>query len=176
MQSRKKATITEERSAFRAYANAYTISRTRSYTITNEGDLKKALNHMKPDIETIILDMALYQSGLMIVKVESIHIMHNKYNPTRAGQYVELPKWIKSKRACNNIQNKDESVINIVLNVLIIKTMKRSTQNTFTITKKVESDLNFDGIHYPANNDDTEKNKTLMCPQMFSKLMKLKSK
>ena len=157
---KKKATITEERSAFRAYANAYTISninlkglngltyfvyqfdrlseylkehkgmklnavvslrvhnifeeeqlvsaKTRSYTINNEDDLKKALNNMKPDIETRILEMALYQSGLMIVKVESIHIMYNKYNPTRAGQYIELPKWVKSKRACINIQNKDE--------------------------------------------------------------------
>ena len=63
---------------------------------------------MKPNIETRILEMALYQSGLMIVKVESIHIMYNKYNPTRAGQYIKLPKWIKSKRACINIQNKDE--------------------------------------------------------------------
>ena len=63
---------------------------------------------MKPDIETIILEMALYQLGLMIVKFESIHIMYNKYNPKRAGQYIELPKWVKSKRACVNTQNKDE--------------------------------------------------------------------
>ena len=83
-------------------------AKTRSYTINNEDDLKKALNNMKPDIETRILEMALYQSGLMIVKVESIHIMYNKYNPTRAGQYIELPTWVKSKRACINIQNKDE--------------------------------------------------------------------
>ena len=60
--------------------------RTRSYTITNEEELRNALNNMRPDIETRIADMALYQSGLMIAKVVEIQIMYNKYNPTRAGQ------------------------------------------------------------------------------------------
>ena len=49
-----------------------------------------------------------------------------------------------------------KSVLNIVLNVLIIKSMKKSIQNIFPY-KKVESDLNFDGINYPVNNDDIDK-------------------
>lgn len=84
------------------------VVRTRSYTITNEDDLTHALKHMRPDIETRILEMALYQSGLIVDKVLEIHIMHNKYNPTRAGKYIDLPKWIKSKKACINIQNNDD--------------------------------------------------------------------
>ena len=206
---KKKATITEERSAFRAYANAYTISninlkglngltyfvyqfdklseylkehkgmklnavvslrvhnifeeeqlvsaKTRSYTINNEDDLKKALNNMKPDIETRILEMALYQSGLMIVKVESIHIMYNKYNPTRAGHYIELPKWVKSKRACINIQNKDEKCFKYCVECAYHKIYENKHPEYFYHYKKVESDLNFDGINYPVNNDDIDK-------------------
>ena len=157
---RKRATITEEQSAFKAYANAYTISnihlkglngltyfpyqferlneylekhkgmklnatvkisvvniygemrdvivRTRSYTIIDSDELKKALNNMRNDIGVRISDMALYQSGLMIVKIKEIHMMYNKYNPTRAGKYIKLPKWISLKKACINIKNKDE--------------------------------------------------------------------
>ena len=157
---RKKAVITEERSAFRAYANAYTISnihlkelngltyfncqfdklneylkenrgmklnatvnmkvmnlfdeernvtvRTRSYTIVNEEDLRNALKRMRPEVETRILEMALYQPGLKIRNISNIHIMYNKYNPTRAGKYIELPEWIKKKKACVNMKNQDD--------------------------------------------------------------------
>ena len=75
---------------------------------------------MRPDIETRGLDMGLYQSGLIIDKGKEIHIMYNIYNPTRAGKYIDLPAWIKSKRACTNIQNQDyKCFFNIQLNTLI---------------------------------------------------------
>ena len=28
----------------------------------------------------------------MVVKVKEIHMMYNKYNPPRAGKYINLPK------------------------------------------------------------------------------------
>ena len=81
---------------------------TRSYTIFKSDELKEALKNMRHDIGARILDMALYQSGLMVVKVKEIHMMFNKYNPTRAGKYINLPKWISLKKACINIKNKDD--------------------------------------------------------------------
>ena len=81
---------------------------TRSYTIIKSDELKEALKNMRHDIGARILDMALYQSGLMVVKVKEIHMMFNKYNPTRAGKYINLPKWISLKKACINIKNKDD--------------------------------------------------------------------
>ena len=33
---------------------------------------------------------------------------YDKYDPTRAGRYIELPEWIKLKKACINIKNKDQ--------------------------------------------------------------------
>ena len=53
--------------------------KSRSYTIVNEEDLRNALKRMRPDVETRILDMALYQSGLIISNINNIHIMYNKY-------------------------------------------------------------------------------------------------
>ena len=49
------------------------IVRTRSYTVINSDELKKTLNNMRNDIGVRISDMALYQSGLMIVKIKEIH-------------------------------------------------------------------------------------------------------
>ena len=51
------------------------ILRTNSYTIINSDELKEVLKSMRNDIGAIILDMALYQSGLMVVKVKEIQMM-----------------------------------------------------------------------------------------------------
>ena len=80
------------------------IVRIRSYTIMNSDELKAALKNRRNDIGARILDMALYQPGFMVVKVKEIHMMQNKYNPTRAGRYINLPKWISLKKASINIK------------------------------------------------------------------------
>ena len=49
------------------------IVRTRSYTVLDSDELKEALKNMRNDIGARILDMALYQSGLMVGKVKEIH-------------------------------------------------------------------------------------------------------
>ena len=206
---RKRATITEEQSAFKAYANAYTISnihlkglngltyfpyqferlneylekhkgmklnatvkisvaniydemqdvivRTRSYTIINSDELKKALNNMRNDIGVRISDMALYQSGLMIVKIKEIHMMFNKYNPTRAGKYINLPKWISLKKACINIKNKDEKCFKYAIQCGYHKIYEKSHSENFYHYKKIEDCLNFAGVTFPANNNDIDK-------------------
>ena len=45
--------------------------------------------------------------NLRFKKVLLITIHYDKYDPTRAGKYIELLEWIKLKRACINIKNKD---------------------------------------------------------------------
>ena len=206
---RKRATITEEQSAFKAYANAYTISnihlkglngltyfpyqferlngylekhkgmklnatvkisvvnifddmqdvivRTRSYTIIDSDELQEALKNMRSDIGARILDMALYQSGLMVVKVKEIHMMYNKYNPTRAGKYINLPKWISLKKACINIKNKDETCFKYAIQCGYHKIYEKSHPENFYHYKKIEDCLNFDDISFPANNNDIDK-------------------
>ena len=199
---KKKAVITEERSAFRAEANAYTISnihlkelngltyfsyqfdalneyltenrgmklnatinmkvmnlfdeernvtvKSRSYTIVNEEDLRNELKRMRPDVETRSLDMALYQSGLIISNINNIHIMYNKYNPTRAGKYSELPEWIKKKKACINIKNQDDKCFKYC------KICDKAHPEKMFHYKEIESDLIFAGVSFPANNNDID--------------------
>ena len=206
--TKKKAVITEERSAFRAYANAYTISnihlkelngltyfnyqfdklneyltenrgmklnatinmkimnlfdeernvtvKTRSYTIVNEEDLRNALKRMRPDVETRILDMALYQSGLIISNIKNIHIMYNKYNPTRAGKYIELPEWIKKKKACINIKNQDDKCFKYSIECGYCTICDKAHPEKMFHYKKIESDLIFDCVSFPANNNDID--------------------
>ena len=51
------------------------IVRTRSYTIIDSDELQEALKNMRNDFGARILDMALYQSVLMVVQVKEIHMM-----------------------------------------------------------------------------------------------------
>ena len=46
------------------------VVRTRSYTKINSDELQEALKNMRNDIGARILDMALYQSVLLVVQVK----------------------------------------------------------------------------------------------------------
>ena len=133
------------------------IVRTRSYTIIDSDELQEALKNMRSDIGARILDMALYQSGLMVGKVKEIHMMYNKYNPTRAGKYINLPKWISLKKACINIKNKDEKCFKYAIQCGYHKIFEKSHSENFYHYKKIEDCLNFDGVTFPANNNDIDK-------------------
>ena len=133
------------------------IVRTRSYTIIDSDELQEALKNMRNDIGARILDMALYQSGLMVVKVIEIHMMYNKYNPTRAGKYINLPKWISLKKACINIKTKDEKCFKYAIQCGYHKIYEKSHPENFYHYKKIEDGLGFDGITFPANNNDIDK-------------------
>ena len=113
------------------------IVRTRSYTIINSDELKEALKNMRNDIGARILDVALYQSGLMVVKVKEIHMMYNKYNPTRAGKYINLPKWISSKKACINIKHKDDTCfLYVCYSVWLSKTVVNNSSRKLSSLQK----------------------------------------
>ena len=100
-----------------------------------------------------ILDMALYQSGLMVVKVKEIHMMYSKYNPTRAGKYINFPKWISLKKACINIKNKDGKCFKYAIQCGYHKIYEKSHPENFYHYKNIENDLHLDGRKFPANND-----------------------
>ena len=112
---------------------------------------------MRNDIGERISDMALYQSGLVIVKIKEIHMVFNKYNPTRAGKYINLPKWISLKKACINIKNKDDKCFQYAIQCGYHKIYEKSHPEKFYHYKKIEDCLNFDGVTFPANNNDIDK-------------------
>ena len=111
------------------------IVRTRSYTVISSDELQEALKNMRNDIGVRILDMALYQSGLMVVKVKEVHMMFNIYNPTRAGKYINFPKWLSLKKACISIKQKMINVLSMLFSVVFIKCCEKRIQRTFITTK-----------------------------------------
>ena len=48
------------------------------------------------------------ESGFTLDKIMHLYINFHRVALTRGGSYIELPKWLKSKKAVINPQNKDE--------------------------------------------------------------------
>ena len=70
--------------------------RSRRFEILNTDDISDTLNKMADDIQTQIGSSYLSSSGITLAKIDKITIHYDKYNPTRAGSYIELPKWVSS--------------------------------------------------------------------------------
>ena len=73
--------------------------RSRRYEILNTDDILDVLNNMTLDIIRQISSSYLSKSNISIDKINKITIHYDKYNPTRAGSYIELPKWVLSKKS-----------------------------------------------------------------------------
>ena len=48
------------------------------------------------------------ESDFTLDKITHLYINFDKLMLTRGGSYIELSKWLKSKKAVINLQNKDE--------------------------------------------------------------------
>ena len=46
-------------------------------------------------------------SGYVLEKLNAIIVHHSMFKPLKGGSWIDLPKWIKDKKACINIINED---------------------------------------------------------------------
>ena len=74
------------------------------YNVHNEDELSQALENSVQQILLKIKDLEGTQSNLVFKTIVSTTIPFDKYDPTRVGRYIELPEWIKLKKACINIK------------------------------------------------------------------------
>ena len=84
----------------------YALPSTR-FSISNEDELTQALEDSVKQILLHIQKLEASASSLRFKHILSLAIHYDKYDPTRAGRYIELPEWIKQK-TCINTKNKDK--------------------------------------------------------------------
>ena len=85
--------------------------------------------------------------SLRFKKILTITIHYDKYDPTRAGRYIELPEWIKLKKACINRKNKDQKWFFrcCIQSVVFHKISKHHPEEIFHYNKLKDDILNWDG-------------------------------
>ena len=92
--------------ALSKYGETFTF-RTRGYEVLDTDDVTETLSKMAQDIELQIESAPLHRSNIVIEKISKLTNNYDKYNPTRAGSYVELPKWLSLRTTCINTKSDD---------------------------------------------------------------------
>ena len=71
-------------------------------------DINYLIERMLAYIKTQTENPKFPESGFTLDKIMHLYINFHRLVVTRGSSYTELPKWIKSKKAVINAQNKDE--------------------------------------------------------------------
>ena len=88
----------------------------------------------------------------------SITIHYDKYDPTRAGSYIDLPEWIKLKKACIHIKNKVNKCFKYSVQSVVFDIINTPhSQETFHYNKLNDNILNWEGVKFPTGNKGIER-------------------
>ena len=123
---------------------------------------------MGKDIEFILAEKQIERSGLRIKKIHKITIHYDKYDPTRAGKFLELPDWIMRKKACINIKNDGDMCVRYCVLCKLYEIFKKDhPQRMYHYKKYIENEdgesnepresdnfLKWNYMNYPVCNDD----------------------
>ena len=104
----------------------------------------------------IISDLEEYNanaSGWYFKEVKKLEITTTEFNPTKGSSYIDLPKWIKDKKAI--IKNKDDKCF--LWSILRYLYPKKDNDSRLTDLKKYEFSLNTKGITFPMKLKDITK-------------------
>ena len=135
----------------------YALPSTR-FNISNEDELAQALEDNVKQILLQIQNLEASASNLRFKKILSMTIHYDRYDPTRAGRHIELPEWIKLKKACINIKNKDQKCFKYCIqSVVYDKISKHHPEEMFHYNKLNDDILNWGVVNFPTGNRDIDR-------------------
>ena len=130
----------------------------RRYEVLNTDDVADVMNKMAQDIELQIEISQLGKSNIVIEKISKITVNYDKYNPTRAGSYIELPKWISSKKACINIKNEDNKCFKYGVQCSAFKIYEKDNPERMRHYNKLKDNIiNWECMNYPCSRKDIDR-------------------
>ena len=88
-------------------------------------------------------------------EVVQLEIHTTEYNPVNGSSYIDLPKWLKDKKAIINIKNKDDKCF--LWCILRYLYPRDRDQERINDLKKYEFSLNTKGITFPIKENDINK-------------------
>ena len=141
----KKIGITSIQTA-KAYFSSETLENLRA------DEAMKLVEDSFKSIETKIQNYAEDGSAWQFKEVEQLEIHTTEHNPTKGSSYIDLPKWIKDKKAIINIKNKDNKCF--LWCILRYLHPKERDAEWIGDLKKYEYSLNTKGITFPMKLKD----------------------
>ena len=108
--------------------------------------------------QTILNQIEAYSergSNWVFKEVVKLEIHTVEFNPTKGSSYIDLPSWIKNKKAIINIKNKDDKCF--LWCILRYLHPKEINEERIGDLKKYEFSLNTKGITFPITKNDINK-------------------
>ena len=115
-------------------------------------------NKLKKGFDKILKDFEEFQikgSGWYFKEVLKLEVHTVKYNPIRGSSYIDLPDWIKNKKAIINIKNSDEKCF--IWCILRYLYPKEKDGRYLKDLRKYEFSLNTKGLTFPLKLKDISK-------------------
>ena len=114
--------------------------------MVNENDIKLSMKTYTDNLLHQVSEFLTFKSGWVFHSVKSLQINVYKYRPLKGSSFIVLPKMIQNKKACLNIQNKDEKcfLYCIVAHDHPMKHIEREN-----MAKKYVNEYDSTGINYP---------------------------
>ena len=109
-------------------------------------------------IESIFAKFESYTkdgSEWYLKEILQLEIHTTEHNPLKGSSYIDLPKWIKDKKAIINIKNKDDKCF--LWCILRYLHPKERDSEWIGDLKKYENSLNTKGITFPVSKKDINK-------------------
>ena len=140
---------------FEGYREDNAYFRTNTKKILDSSNLE---NIVKGNFNKINLDIDKYQqngSGWAFDRIKKLEINLVDYSPTKGSSYIDLPAWIKLKKAIINIKNKDDKCF--LWCILRYLHPKKRDNEVISHLKKYEDELVTKGLTFPMDLKDIKK-------------------
>ena len=129
--------------------------------ITESTNVEEVFNEMVDEIETAIQKAENAQcNGWVLFKVIGVTLHTAKWDPLNAGSYIDLPPYLKNKKAIINMKNQDDECFKwCVLRALNPKNNHPERVDRDLISK--QDTLNMKGIKFPVSFRDIDRFESL---------------
>ena len=120
----------------------------KPYTILSQHDIENAIAKSHTAIETNIDKWTCQGSGWVVTRVLCLYVNIAKYAPLKGSSYIELPKYLKNKKALINVKNEDQKCLMWAL----LSALHPVGKNSDRVSKyePYENELNFTGVNFPV--------------------------
>ena len=125
--------------------------------ILEDTDVKEVYDEMTDEIEESIQKVKYAEgSGWRFLKIINLTLHTAKWDPFNAGSYIDLPPFLKNKKAMINMKNEDDECFKwCVLRALNPK--DRDAERIDSDLKSKQNTLNMEGIRYPTDFIDIDR-------------------
>ena len=123
-------------------------------TILSAHAIDMAVQKAFTEIQKRIEKWTRQGSGWTVTKVLNVYLYFAKYTPLKVGSYIDLPKYLKEKKAIVNVQNTDQQCLKWALLSALHPIDHGSHPDRVSKYRPHQDELDFTGVNFPVTLKD----------------------